>query len=201
MQCLVYRLWLSSEQHHPHSITKVEHLAKDTAQRSTVWPITFLHLKGEKSSTISHLDRSWFSLELGPEIKSTYWKSWSYAAHSAAKQLSQDDHVNTDIQSYFNSVTLLMHGHSNATSVEPWLLHERKELMSHPSSKSWQPPQQQKNNCNKSSIKRYIWPPPHVSISLPFNGTRDWLVSRFSPWRSIHIQNDKWGFSQKQVRY
>ena len=45
----------------------------------------------------------WFSYKLGLRL-SPHTKGWNNAAHSAAKQISQDDHVMENIQGYFGKL-------------------------------------------------------------------------------------------------
>ena len=104
-------IWRSSDRHHHTVIPKL--IARPRIWCNGLLLATnngrifdhhhFFTTKSEKSSTISQLMCSWFSFELRPEIKSTYLRVESYAASSAARQLSLDDHVNADIGGYFGT--------------------------------------------------------------------------------------------------
>jgi hypothetical protein len=90
-----------------------------TAQQNTVGHKqkvsneTNLHLKDERSSTISQLNQGWFSKELRPEIKSTY---------QGLKRTAQTKRLGWPYPCkwcWVTSVALLLQGNANVDSVEP----------------------------------------------------------------------------------
>jgi len=131
--------WTLVQRHDPHSITKVECLARDYYSTTEYWrpPNHGQIIKDQKPSFTTQMcqrvkraqqsanNNGWFLYKLGLRL-SPHTKGWSNAAHSAAKQICQDDHVMANIQA--TSEARLLHRHANAISVEPSLLHENKGL-------------------------------------------------------------------------
>ena len=106
-------------------------------------------------------------LRLSPHTE----KGWCYTAHDAVQQLSQDDHVNADIQGYFGKpcwrmdMPMLIVLSQMATRMQRIIL-----LMLHPSSRPWQPPKgsvlMSATTIYKSSILEwYLWPTPCINKS------------------------------------
>ena len=116
MQCPVSS-WTLVQRHDPHSITKVECLARDYYSTTEYWrPPIMVKQEKTKNQASPHkcvkewkelnnqpMYNGWFLYKLGLRL-SPHTKGWSNAAHSAAKQISQDDHVMTNIQSYFGKL-------------------------------------------------------------------------------------------------
>jgi hypothetical protein len=110
--------WTLVQRHDPHSITKVESLARNYYSTTEYCrPQVMVNRQTTKKNQSSPhrcvkewkelnnqpIYDGWLLHKLGLRL-SPHTKGWSSAAHSAAKQTCQDDHVIVNIQSYFGKL-------------------------------------------------------------------------------------------------